>query len=78
MTDTADTEGAERECMGIETPVISPEKTPLSAEGGAESGAPAVPTRPIDPALATLIDAWETLPDVVRAGIVALVNAAQK
>lgn len=31
---------------------------------------------PIDPDLARLIDAWPTLPDAMRAGIVAMVRAA--
>jgi hypothetical protein len=33
---------------------------------------------PADPGLATVIDAWERLPEAVRAGIVALVKAASE
>ena len=46
------------------------------APGGAESGALAPKTPAIDPALAALIDAWPTLPDAIRAGILAMVRAA--
>ena len=45
-------------------------------QGGAESGAVDTEKAPIDPDLARLIDAWPTLPKVIKAGIVALVNTA--
>jgi hypothetical protein len=48
------------------------EKTAPSSEGGAKSGAPV----PKDPALAILIDAWPHLPAALRAGILAMVEAA--
>ena len=35
-------------------------------------------TRQIDPDLAAVIDAWDRLPEAVRAGIVAMVKAAVK
>jgi len=31
---------------------------------------------PVDPDLATVMDAWDQLPEAVRAGIVAMVKAA--
>jgi hypothetical protein len=62
--------------MGIEPPAKSPEETALLAVGGAESGTPATQTGPIDPGLASLIDAWPNLPDPIRAGILAMVRAA--
>ena len=65
-----------RECMGIEPTVNSPENTAFSVQGGAESGALGTQTPAIDPALATLIDAWPTLPEPIRAGILAMVRAA--
>jgi hypothetical protein len=61
---------------GIRTLRELPYKTTLFAEGGAESGAVAAETRPIDPDFAALIDAWPTLPQAIRAGILALVRAA--
>jgi hypothetical protein len=51
-------------------------KTALSADGGAESGAPATQTAPIDAGLASVIDAWPALPNAIRAGILAMVRAA--
>jgi len=61
--------------MGIETPAKSLENTTLSLERGAKSGA-LKPTKPnLDPGLTSLIDAWATLPEVVRAGIMAMVKA---
>jgi hypothetical protein len=52
------------------------EKTALLAQAGAESGA-LTPTSPhIDPALTALISAWPTLPEAIRAGILAMVRAA--
>jgi hypothetical protein len=62
--------------MGIEPAVTSPENTTLFPEGGAKSGALAPRSRPIDAALAALIDAWPTLPEAIRAGILAMVRAA--
>jgi hypothetical protein len=34
-------------------------------------------TRQTDPHLATLVDAWPTLPEAVKAGIVAMIKASQ-
>jgi len=57
---------------GIRTPREFSEKTALSPEGGAESDAPIA----TDPHLTLLLTAWPTLPDPIRAGILALVRAA--
>jgi hypothetical protein len=62
--------------MGIELPTHSTENSTNPAPGGAESGALAPQNPAIDPALAALIDAWPTLPDAIRAGILAMVWAA--
>jgi hypothetical protein len=62
--------------MGIEPPATFPENTAVSGQGGAEFGAPATPSPAIDPGLAALIDAWPTLPEPIRAGILAMIRAA--
>jgi hypothetical protein len=49
-------------------------KTALFSEGGAESGALAT----IDPALASLMNAWPELPEAIRTGILAMVKAAAR
>lgn len=61
---------------GSEHPSKTPTKTPIPKSGGAESGAPGAPERLRDPELQRIIDAWDGLPEAVRAGIVAMVNAA--
>ncbi len=51
----------------------------FSDSTGAVSGAIGAhkpPSPPADPALARLIEAWPTLPEVVRAGIVAMIDAS--
>jgi len=62
--------------MGIEPHHHSPENSTNPAACGADSGAPTPSNTIIDPALAALIDAWPTLPDAIRAGILAMVRAA--
>jgi hypothetical protein len=59
----------------IRTPHELPEKTTLSAKGGAESGALTVTSLNIDPGLASLINAWPNLPEPLRAGILAMIRA---
>ncbi|MCX7699889.1 MAG: hypothetical protein N2039_03340 [Gemmataceae bacterium] len=65
-----------RECMGIEPPTNFPKKTTNPAPSGAKSGALAPEKPAIDPALAAIIDVWPTLSEPMRAGILAMVNAA--
>ena len=59
------------EAAGIEPPQENPRKTALLASGGAKCGA-------LTPDLAELIDAWPTLPEAIRAGILAMVRAARE
>lgn len=71
---------------GFEPPRESQQKTPASVSGGSKSGniradsgpatPPAKPTPPTDPELAAVVRAWPTIPQAVRAGIVAMVRAA--
>jgi len=61
---------------GIRTPRETSAETALSTGSGAKSGALAIQDSHIDPALATIIDAWPTLPKAMRAGILAMVRAA--
>lgn len=43
----------------------------MAEQGGAESGA-------LDPELAEIVSAWEQMPAAIRAGILALVKAADE
>ncbi len=63
---------------GAEYPAQTPKETASSDEGGAECGAPdapEAPSRPDDSDLRRVIDAWPDLPPVIRAGILAMVEA---
>jgi hypothetical protein len=61
---------------GVEQLRKSHKKTALLEQGGAESGAPILANLSIAPELAALIDAWPSLPEPIKAGILALVRAA--
>ena len=63
---------------GLGPPSDSPRKTVKTGRGGAESGAHDALRAIPDPDLAALIDAWPTLPDPVRAGIAAMIEAAKE
>ena len=62
---------------GLEHPPKIPKKTANSEPGGAKSGAQAASTSISDSSLAALIDAWADLPEPVRRGILAMVDAAK-
>jgi hypothetical protein len=62
--------------MRIEPTQHFQEDSTNPAAVSAKSGAPAPSATKIDPALATLIDAWPKLPDAIRAGILAMIRAA--
>ena len=63
---------------GLEHTPNSPKNTHNPELGGAESGADC--TNPLTPGadsnLARLIEAWPTLPEPIRAGIVAMIDAS--
>ena len=61
---------------GLEHSANTPEKTSVSNSGGAECGAVADQIDQIAPDLQLIIDAWPILPDLVKAGILAMVKAA--
>ena len=61
---------------GIRHSRENPEETTHFSESGAESGANDPKNDPIDPDLALVVERWDSLPDAVRAGIVAMVKAA--
>ncbi len=48
-----------------------------SPQSGAESGAHDAQSGTFDPDLAAFVDAWPTLPEPLKAGILALVRAAE-
>jgi hypothetical protein len=58
-----------------ELPIASIGCVKPNTVSGAKSGA-TKPNPEIDPTLATVISAWPTLPEAIRAGIVAMVKAS--
>jgi hypothetical protein len=62
--------------MGIEPTPHSRKNSTISPSGGAETGAPATESPLFAPDLMTVVDAWPTLPEAIRAGILAMVRAA--
>ena len=61
---------------GNRTAPENPGETEVSWESGAESGALGAREAPIDADSATVVDAWPTLPEAVKAGVLAMVRAA--
>ena len=53
-------------------------KTRVSETGGAESGAVGAENAPIDPDLQTIIKRWPSLPEAVKADILAMVQPSGK
>jgi len=62
---------------GLERPPQYPKKTADSNQGGAECGAPPTLSTITDPDLARVAKAWADLPEPVRRGILAMVEAAK-
>lgn len=61
---------------GVALIADSPGNTHVPQPGGAESGALGAREAPSDPELAAVVDAWPTLAEPIRAGILAMVRAA--
>lgn len=61
---------------GFEYPANSSENRGVADESGADSGALGAQVGAIDPELGAIIDAWPTLPDAIKAGILAMVRTA--
>ena len=63
--------------VGLEQSEDSPRRVQVFETAGAKSGAVDRENVPIDPDLATVTDAWHTLPPDTRTAILAIVEAAQ-
>ena len=61
---------------GLEYPSNPSGESNIPETGGAESGALGSEFDSVDPVLAEVVKAWPSLPETVRAGIVAMVRAA--
>jgi hypothetical protein len=61
---------------GIRTLSRIPRKNALSQQGSAESGAVCPASLPIDLDLASLINGWPTLPEPIKAEILAMIRAS--
>ena len=61
---------------GFEPPQESSGKTSFPTTGGAECGALDAQSAIIPPGLQLVIDAWATLPETTKIGILAMVRAA--
>src|SRR5262245_22163508 len=67
-----------RECMGIELPANSPEKTAPSGRGGAESGSVSDGAIPLDSDRARILDAWPALSPPIRRAVLALIEPSPR
>jgi hypothetical protein len=63
---------------GIRTTSKNSAKSVDFGQGGAESGALVPEPAAIDPDLAAVVDAWPTLPAAIKAGILAMIGAAEQ
>jgi hypothetical protein len=61
---------------GFEPPVPNGANFSAGGESGAGCGALAAWEATLDPELAAVAQAWATLPEVIRAGILAMIRAA--
>jgi len=63
------------EDRGLEQEPETSEKSVVASSGAAESGAVGAVTESLDPRLRDLTKLWSNLPEVVKAGITAMVRA---
>lgn len=61
---------------GLESNPKSSRNDRVGNQGGAESGALGAREAPLDPQLAAVARAWPTLPEPIKAGILAMIRAA--
>jgi hypothetical protein len=66
------------EAAGIEPPQQYAENSSGSREGGAKSGALAAQNGPVDPDVSAVVEAWPTLPVIVRQNVLAMVRTAAR
>jgi hypothetical protein len=69
---------AEKQRQEPNIPAKSQGTTGFHAKRGTESGTLPDDTSAIDPNLRDLVLAWQSLPEAIRAGIVAMVKTAQR
>jgi hypothetical protein len=62
---------------GFEPTPESSGNSRVADQSGAECGALGAQTDPIDADLAAVVEAWATLPEPIKAGVLALVKAAK-
>ena len=62
---------------GFEHPHETPTNSSHSDQSGAESGALSAENHPTDPNLTLIISAWPRLPEPIKAGIIAMIQAAR-
>jgi len=59
---------------GLERTANSSGNTGYSEKGGAESGASSGDSRPLDPDLMAVVNAWPTLPETTRQSILTIIR----
>jgi hypothetical protein len=62
------------EVHGNRTPAQIPGETADSGESGANSGAVGAQEAPLDPDLTLVVSSWPTLPEAIKAGILAMIR----
>ncbi|MBU0641123.1 MAG: hypothetical protein KKB50_19870 [Planctomycetes bacterium] len=63
---------------GLEQGAKTPDETAISTEGAAKSGASDGKSAAFGPDLRSTVEAWPTLPDALKTGILAMVRASEQ